>query len=138
MRIFIICSKLCYTKISSIIEELEKLGHEVSYPNCFNNPEEERAHMGNIIEHRLWKSNMFESSIKHIKTNDVVLVLNLDIAEKGKSYIGGSTMLEMYEAWRQGKEVFVYQDLPECSYKDELNGLVTEIINRDLSKICLK
>jgi hypothetical protein len=44
-------------------------------------------------------------------------------------------MLEMYEAFRQGKKVFVYNELPECSYKDELNGLTTKVIFQDLSLI---
>lgn len=40
-------------------------------------------------------------------------------------------MLEMYEAFRQDKKIFVYNPLPNCNYKDELNGLVTKIIDEE-------
>jgi len=57
------------------------------------------------------------------------------VLNRVECYIGGATMLEMYEAFRQGKKVFVYNDLPDLNYTDELNGLVTTIIHGDLSLI---
>lgn len=135
MNIFLISSKHCYDRLIPIIEELETIGHKVTLPNCFNNPGEESEHKTTNKEHRLWKANMFRSSAKHIKECDAVLVINLPIINRPDRYIGGATMLEMYEAFRQNKQVFVYDELPKCLYTDELNGLVTNIIYKDLCLI---
>jgi len=38
MKIFIICSKVFYEKIPEIKKKLEDAGHEITLPNCFDDP----------------------------------------------------------------------------------------------------
>ena len=45
MKIFVICSKKFYSKIEEIKKELEKRGHEVFLPNCYDDP---------ATEQRMW------------------------------------------------------------------------------------
>lgn len=135
MRIFLISSKHCYDRLNPIVKELEMMGHIVTLPNCFDNPTEESNYKITKESHRLWKANKFKESISHIETADAVLVVNLPIVNRPDRYIGGATMLEMYEAFRQNKQVFVYDELPDCLYTDELNGLITCIIHKNLHLI---
>lgn len=136
MKIFLICSKYCYGSIQSIADDLvNNFNHEIIYPDHYKEPWTENNYIQDPIEHRAWKGEMFRHSIEEVNESDVVLVLNLNIPHIGDGYIGGATMLEMYEAFRQNKKVFVYNKLPECSYKDELNGLTTKVIFQDLSLI---
>lgn len=135
MKIFLICSKTCYEKIKPIAAELTAMGHEISYPNCFNNPNEENENRGSVEQHSEWKRNMFVHSSELINKNDAVLVLNLPVDNRPKNYIGGATFLEMYEAFRNNKPIFVYNELPDCQYKDELEGLTTKVILGDLKLI---
>jgi hypothetical protein len=136
MKLFLICSKYCYGEIKPIADELiNNFNHEVIYPNSYDNPNLEFEYTSDPITHRSWKATMFIHSAEQIQECDAVLVLNLDLPIRQEGYIGGATMLEMYEAFRQDKKIFVYNELPDCSYKDELNGLTTLVIYQDLNKI---
>lgn len=136
MKIFLVCSKYCYSGVQEIADDLiNNLNHEVIYPSHYNNPFVENNYIHDTIEHRLWKRKMILHSIEQVERSDAILVLNFDVPYREKGYIGGNTMLSMYEAMRQNKKVFIYNELPECSYKDELNGLTTNVIYKDLSLI---
>jgi hypothetical protein len=135
MKIFIICSKKFYDKVPEIKRKLENNGHEISLPNCFDDPatEEKYRNLGNK-EHSKWKAEMLKHSTDVIENNDAVLVINLE-KHGVKNYIGGATFLEMYDAFRLGKKIFLYNDVPEGILKDEIIGFDPIIINSDLSKI---
>ena len=69
---------------------------------------------------------------------DAVLVLNLDKEKNGKllkNYIGGATFLEMYDAFRLGKKIYLYNDIPDGMLYDEIEGFGPIIINGDLDQI---
>lgn len=68
-----------------------------------------------------------------------VLVLNYDKNKDGKiykNYIGGATFLEMYDAFRLGKKIFLMNDVPDGMLFDEIEGFNPIILkgNIDLVK----
>jgi hypothetical protein len=135
MKIFIICSKNFYDKIPKIKESLEKNNHKILLPNCFDAPETESKYrkMGEV-EHSKWKSKMFKQSDENILNCDAVLVLNFK-KNNQSNYIGGATFLEMYDAFRANKKIFLWNSIPEGILKDEIIGFNPVQINRDLNKI---
>lgn len=133
MKILLICSKSFYDKLDYYKDNLEKLGHEITYPNCYDCPETEAKYRG-TDKHAEWKASMFKKSEKTISNMDAVLVLNFD-KNNQKNYIGGATFLEIYDAFRFGKKIYFVNPLPEGMLKDELIGFNPSIINGDLTKI---
>lgn len=135
MKIFLICSKKFYGQIPEVRTELEKIGHVLTMPNCYDKPETEDLYrvMGRD-EHAKWKSGMIRHSEEVIGNNDAVLVLNFDKGDM-KNYIGGATFLEIYDAFRLEKKIFLYNDIPEGILHDEIVGFSPVIISGDLTKI---
>jgi hypothetical protein len=139
MKILVICSKKFYSKIEEVKQELEKRGNEIFLPNCYDDPTaEQKAWDLGVEEHQKFKAKMYKQSEDTISKMDAVLVLNLD-KEKNekilKNYIGGATFLEMYDAFRLGKKIYLYNDIPEGMLYDEIEGFGPTIINGDLNKL---
>ena len=139
MKILIICSKKFYSKIEEVKQELEKRGNEIFLPNCYDDPTaEQKAWDLGVEEHQKFKAKMYKQSEDTILKMDAVLVLNLDKEKDGKilkNYIGGATFLEMYDAFRLGKKIYLYNDIPEGMLFDEIEGFGPIIINGDLNKL---
>lgn len=139
MKILIICSKNFYSKIEEVKNILESKNIEVYLPNCYNDPKtEERMWNLGKREHQKFKSEMYKQSEETISKMDAVLVLNFDKEKNGiinKNYIGGATFLEMYDAFRLGKTIFLYNDIPEGMLFDEIQGFDPNIINGNLDLI---
>ena len=133
MKIFIICSKAFYDKIKPIKEYLENKNYEVFLPHTYLNPEKEIEAWDNET-HSEFKARMFRLSEERIKDMDAVLVLNYE--KHGiKNYIGGSTFLEMYEAFRNNKKIYMYNPVPEGLLYDEIDGFSPIIINGNLDEV---
>ena len=139
MKLLIICSKNFYSKIEEVKKNLEKENIEVFLPNCYNDPSaEQKAWDLGVEEHQKFKAKMFKQSEDTIREMDAVLVLNLDKEKDGKTqknYIGGATFLEMYDAFRLGKKIYLYNDIPDGMLYDEIGGLSPIIISGDLKLI---
>lgn len=135
MKIFLICSKHFYGHIPPIQEVLESAGHVITLPNSYSKPEaEEEYREQGEKEHAQWKAEKIRESEKKIQTLDAVLVLNF--GKNGiENYIGGATFIEMYDAFRLGKKVFLINPIPEGILKDEILGFMPTILNGDLSKV---
>jgi Asp-tRNA(Asn)/Glu-tRNA(Gln) amidotransferase B subunit len=133
-KILIICSKRFYSEIPKIKEELDKR-FEVHLPNCYDAPQTEQK-MWSLgkKEHAEFKSKMIKHSEQVISTMDAVLVLNFD-KDNQKNYIGGATFLEIYDAFRYDKKIYLYNDIPEGMLYDELEGFNPIIINGKLEEI---
>lgn len=139
MKILVICSKRFYGNIPKIKKVLEEKNVEVFLPNCYDNPEEE-AKMWNLgeEEHQKFKAKMFKKSENTIRDMDAVLVLNFDKNTDNKiekNYIGGATFLEMYDAFRLNKKIYLYNDIPKGIFYDEIQGFGPIVINGDITKI---
>ncbi|UCD20973.1 MAG: hypothetical protein JSW08_00280 [archaeon] len=135
MKIFIACSKHFYDKVLPIKEELEKNGHQIAFPNNFEDPFiEERLKGEDNKKHREWKAGMLLKDKTNLEPVDAILVLNFE--KNGEpNYIGGATFLEAYKAWELNKKIFLFNDIPNNIFKDELEGLNPVILKGDLSKI---
>jgi len=135
MKIFIICSKNFYPYVAEIKKALEDAGHIITLPNSYDDPDaEERYRNLGREEHAKWKASMLRHSSSVIVKNDAVLVLNF--GKHGiKNYIGGATFLEMYDAFRFSKKIFMYNDIPEGILKDEIISFSPSIIKSNLKKI---
>lgn len=139
-KIMIICSKKFYNMIPKIKEELDSK-YEIYLPNCYDKPntEFEIKELGRD-KHVEFKSKMFRQSEEIISNMDAVLVLNMDKEAEDKvykNYIGGATFLEMYDAFRNGKKIYLYNDIPEGMLYDEIVGFGVEVINGNLERIDL-
>ncbi len=139
MKILIICSKNFYARIASIKAELETKNIEVFLPNCYDNPstEDEMWQLGKE-EHQKFKARMYKQSEETISNMDAVLVLNFDKDKNGitlKNYIGGATFLEMYDAFRLNKKIYLYNEIPDGMLFDEIQGFAPIILNGNLDLI---
>ncbi len=139
MKILIICSKKFYSKIEEVKKILEEKNNEVFLPNCYDDPtaEQKMWDLGKE-EHQKFKAKMYKQSEETISKMDAVLVLNLDKEKEGeifKNYIGGATFLEMYNAFRLGKKIYLYNDIPNGMLFDEIEGFGPIIIKGDLNLI---
>lgn len=133
MKILIICSKVFYDKIADIKQKLEQAGHIISLPNSYDDPGAE-ARVRGTEDHSKFKSEMFKRSENTISKMDAVLVLNFE-KNGQKNYIGGATFLEMYDAFRMDKKIYLYNPIPDGILKDEIIGFSPIVINCDLDKI---
>lgn len=139
MKILIICSKRFYENIPNIKKKLEQKNIQVFLPNCYDDPktEERMWNLGKEI-HQKFKAQMYKQSEETIKNMDAVLVLNFDKTTNEtieKNYIGGATFLEIYDAFRLNKKIYLYNDIPEGILYDEIQGFAPIMINGDLSKV---
>ncbi len=133
MKIFIICSKVFYNRIPQIKEKLESMGHVITLPNCYDAPETENSYR-DTDKHSKWKSEMIKHSEEVISGVDSVLVLNYE--KNGiPNYIGGATFLEMYDAFRLNKKIYMINDIPKGILKDEIIGFCPTILNGELDLI---
>ena len=118
---------------------IEEKNIEVFLPNCYDDPTtEQRMWDLGKEEHQKFKAKMYKQSEDTISNMDAVLVLNLDKEKNGliiKNYIGGATFLEMYDAFRLGKKIYLYNDIPKGMLFDEIEGFGPIIINGELSLI---
>ena len=135
MKILIICSKTFYKNIPPVKEQLEKLGHEISLPNSYHNPqaENESWDLGEK-QHSEFKARMFKQSEETIKKIDAVLTLNFD-KNGQKNYIGGATFLELYEAFINNKKIYLYNDIPEGMLYDEIQGFSPIVIHGNIDLV---
>ena len=135
MKIFICASKHIYDKIPPIRSQLERMGHEITLPNSYDDPlKEERIKKVSKKDHAEWKASMISLQEKKVEENDAVLIVNFE--KNGQAnYIGGATFLEMYIAFRLNKPVYMMNPFPENILKDEIAAFSPVVLNGDLSKI---
>jgi hypothetical protein len=135
MNIFLSASKSAYAEVGRIKTVLEALGHSVTSPNGFDDPDEEGiARRASFEAYSEWKAAMIREDGRIIAQHDAVLVLNFD--KHGQAnYVGGATFLEMFKAFDLGKKLFLYNPIPEGVLTDEIIGLQPVVIHRDMSLI---
>ena len=141
MKIFISCSTSFYDKIPAIKEALENRGYSVVLPCSFDNPnaEEEAWEQGHEAHTKVVRE-FFRQSMEKIASADVLLCLNLDKEKNGetyKNYVGGAVFLELYEAFKNEKRIFLYNDIPQGILYDEISSFDVTIIHGNLDLIDL-
>ena len=132
MKIFICASKHFYDQIPPIKKALEDVGHVITLPNSYDHPTREFEMKAlSPEEHSKWKGEMLRLQGQKVSAVDAILVLNME--KNGiKNYIGGATFLEIFKAFELEKKIYVYNDLPEGIFKDELLGMTPIVINGNL------
>jgi nucleoside 2-deoxyribosyltransferase len=145
----VICGSIDFTpKIKEIADILSSQGHEVDIPltsqriingeltlEDFLNEKNKNGDAA-FRESALRKisDDLIKRYHRKISESDAILVLNLD--KKGISnYIGGNTFLEMGFAHILDKTIYLYNNIPDISYTDEINAMEPVILNGDLLKI---
>jgi len=135
MKIFVICSKKFFDRIPAIQQKLEDMGHVLTFPNTYPATDiEDKYRQLSKEEIKKWRREMFKMSLESVGKNEAVLVLNFE-KDGVKNYIGGSTFMEMYDAYRMGKKIFLYNEIPEGILADEIEGFEPIVINGDLNRI---
>lgn len=135
MKIFICASKYNYKHIIPIRDELEKIGHEITLPNCFDDPFVEiRTKEESKEKHIEIKQKLLKEQVLKVEKNDAILVINFDKNDQ-KNYIGGATFLEMYKAFELGKKIYLFNPIPVGILEDEIIGMDPTIIEGNLELI---
>ena len=146
MKITICGSIAFYDEMLEIKEKLEQLGHQVKLP-----PFEVKDENGNMISVKeyyskrkaetnntswIWdrKEEAMKLHFKKIELSNAVLILNFD-KNNISNYIGANTLLELGLAFHLNKKLFLLNDIPEISYKEEILSMKPIIIKSDLTKI---
>ena len=80
------------------------------------------------------KSELFRRSRERVRQMDAVLALNFD-KNGQENYIGGSTFLELYEAFMEGKKIYLWNDIPKGLLYDEISAFSPTVIHGDLDKV---
>lgn len=73
-------------------------------------------------------------SEKRIKKVDAVLCVNYKKHDID-NYIGGVTFIEIYEAFKNNKKIFLYRDIPNGMLYDEIAGFDPIVLNEELELI---
>ncbi len=135
MRIMICCSKRFYDQVDAVRVALEGAGHEVILPNSYEDPtKEESMRLLGAYEHNAWKAGMLRLQGEKIAKSDAIIVLNLQKDEQ-PNYIGGATFLEIFKAFELGKIIFLWNEVPQNIFTDELLGMAPRVIFGDLARI---
>lgn len=135
MKIFIISSVSFYDKIPPIKEYLENKGFELIMPNTYDNPNLEKETWKKGFEaHAKLEKELFKLSEEKIKSVDAVLCVNFK-KHNIENYIGGATFIEIYEAFKNNKKIYLYHDIPKGMLYDEIAGFDPIIINENLDLI---
>ena len=135
----VICGSMTTSKdMVEAKKKLVELGHEVILPE-FTEEYAEMKTFGKIhIEssRNKIKYDLIRGYFDKIKESDVVLIANIE--RKGiEGYIGGNSFLEMGFAFVLDKPIYLLHNIPNLSYRDEIEAMRPIIIDGDLSLIKL-
>ena len=134
----ICCSTAFYDKVEGISKFLSDRGDEVVYPNGYLDNAFELADDVSKEEYTKFFRDMFKESADKIKNVDAIVVLNYNKVKNGielPNYIGASTFLEMYEAFMNGKKIFMINGFPDNMLLDEIKGFNPIILDGDINNI---
>ena len=135
MKIFIISSAAFYDKIKPIREYLESKGFELLMPNTYDSPNLVKLAWEEGYEaHAKLVQKLFKMSEEKIKSVDAVLCINFE-KNNIENYIGGATFIEIYEAFKNNKKIYLYHDIPKGMLFDEIASFEPIIINENLDLI---
>ena len=151
MKIKLICSRDFYTDLKDVKTKLETFGHEVMFPDDYNEFLKSKAKAPVVVpvkktaapaktkvltedEKADLKKKGYKKQSKNIGSVDAVLCLNLE--KRGKAnHIGGASFLGLYEAFLAGKKIFLWNYIPEDILHDEIVSFNPVVIKRMLKNV---
>ncbi len=141
-----ICGSIAFFEDMLIIKDkLEKLGHKVDLPptKILNDKDEyipvtEYYNLRKSEKPPAWvwvaKKKAMLAHFNKVEWADIILVVNQE--KNGVAgYIGANTLMEMGLALFLKKPIYLLNEIPEISYREEIEGMSPMLINGDLSKI---
>ncbi len=88
---------------------------------------------GNFSDYTISK-DLIRWNWERIQKDEAILVINL--TKKGiENYIGGNTFLEMGFAHVLNKKIFLWNDIPDMLYTDEIKAMQATVINGNIDLI---
>ena len=129
-------------EVEKISNELTTLGYKVSIPFTIEKIINRKMSLKNVLKHKKQNdffiytrdNDLIKRNFDRINQANAVLILNLD--KNGiKNYIGGNTFLEIGLAHVLGKKIFLYNQIPNMIYTDEIKAMNPTVINQQLNKI---
>ena len=142
-----ICGSCKFTdEALSVKENLEKAGHQVEvWPLRLKDSQGKPISVQDYYNIRqsassdekwVWdrKAEAVMEHFEKVSWSDAILVLNYD-KNNIKGYIGGNTLMEIGLAFYLKKKIYLLNQIPELSYKEEILGVKPIILYGDLSKI---
>lgn len=142
-----LCGSIAFIdEMDATRKKLEEMGHEVKMPPL--EIVDDAGKMMPVKEYYalrkssaddvtwIWKkkAEAMHWHFDKVEWSDAILVLNED--KNGiAGYIGANTLLEMGLAFHLKKPIYLWNPIPEISYKEELLGMWPIVINGDLKKI---
>ena len=136
MKITICGSITFYDKRLEMKKQLEQLNHQVKLPP------EENANLSSVKEYYarrknetnkdnwIWdkKEKAMKLHFQKVEWGNAVIILNYN-KNNISNYIGTNTLLEMGLAFHLNKKIFLLNNIPEISYKEEILGMKPVILN---------
>jgi nucleoside 2-deoxyribosyltransferase len=133
----VICGSMSHSKeMVEIANVLAKNNHEVILPhNAGEYADGTLTNEGGdeSAENKI-KDDLIRDYFKKIAESDAVLIANFDKNDI-KNYIGANSFLELGFAHVLNKTVYLYNQIPEMLYSDEIKAMQPIILEADLSKI---
>lgn len=146
MKICICGSIAFFDEMLKTKKELEIMGHEVDLP-----PSEVKDEKGKKISVKeyykirkelddsikwIWerKKEAIINHFKKIEWADAILVLNYEKNEI-KGYIGSNTLIEMGLALYLKKKIYLLNEIPKISAKEEILGMQPILLNAKLDSL---
>ena len=145
----VICASIDFTpKIKEVADILSAQGHEVEIPFTSQRILRGEFTLEDFLHEKdkngdsgfregafaKMKDDLIKLHYKKISESEGILILNLE--KKGiPGYIGGNTFLEMGFAYVLDKKIYLYNNIPELSYSDEIIAMRPFVLEGDLSRI---
>jgi len=139
----VVCGSLDFTReIGKIRKSLLKMGFEVVVPKTSRDVLDGELSLERVLAEkqsgeivgRAREVDPLNYYYREIMDSDCVLVLNLD-KDGVEGYVGGNTLIEMGFAYVLDKEIYLWKDVPDMGYTDEILLMEPEVLGGDLSKL---
>ncbi len=136
MKIVICGSMKVSAKMLEVRDELQKFGHEVILPRHTQEYAEMKTsdHIHNESVKNKIENDLIRDYYEKIKASDAILVVNCDL-NGVVGYIGGNSFLEMGFAHVLSKKIFLYNEIPQTFFKDELIAMQPVVLNGNFGLI---
>lgn len=140
----VICGSINFTyEIKEVADKLNILGHKAEIPytakEILNGEltieqfKKEKETSGDGVFRKV-SEDLIRRYYKLIKKSEAILVLNLE--KNGvRNYIGGNSFLEMGFAHCLNKKIYLWNDIPEMIYMDEIKAMRPIILRGNLKNL---
>lgn len=136
MKIVICGSMKLSRRMIEVRDKLKEFGYEIILPRHTEEYAEMNTsdHVHNESVKNKINNDLIRDYYNKIAENDAVLIVNDDL-NGVEGYIGGNSFLEMGFAHVLNKKIYLFNNIPESSFKDEIIAMQPIVLDGDLSKI---